>query len=608
MHRSILLITAIFVLSNIDASSYKLVNSNKPRDQFSCPVECRCKPENNVDFSTTCNQGGLDDNGLARVLVSIPKQSTVIRISAPFNRPNNFSLTQDFVKFKYLKKLTLKNAHLPSLGRRTFESLENLQWLQFPYNNIDFLSPETFLDLDNLEILDLGHNRLKMNMLPSGTFHHLKNLKILDLSGNGIETFAPNLFSGLKKLHTLHLSGNPLYNAFDFDLFQDLPSLESVLLDHCSLNFVPIDAFKANPKLHSISLAHNRLNIGSLKNFLQNHPNMQFLDLTDTGLSNPSEVLQFTPKIRRLNLANNARKYDKARFTTTLYNNMPNLTHLNVSGNFLTESDILEMTSSFSDQLLSLDISHNPIGEFTPNFTQSFPNLRELFARNIDLVTMTNIFPFPGLQLLDLSHNHLMKIPENLVAEFERLKSIDISHNQLSSLPKNFANLFDDKKRLISNPTIILNDNPWQCSCDLMSILTKYIHQSSMSSDCQKIHVENLTCFWPKSGQQRQSIAEMTEKSVLDCSRRQFDASTWFARQSELTLMLVGLGGLALASMLVMAMFYSYCTPRASYLTNEEKAALSVSSGSGLEGGATTSSMTSSPDETSMCKQTELIF
>nr|KAG5685846.1 hypothetical protein BaRGS_014306 [Batillaria attramentaria] len=139
--------------------------------------------------------------------------------------------------------------------------------------------------------------------------------------------------------------------------------------------------------------------------------------------------------------------------------------------------------------LRSLDLSFNQIDKMEPGMFQALSSLRflhltgnqhrflpaqlfkglkdllELYLGSLRLAAITpDLFTgLDGLWMLDLSDNDLDEIPVEFASGtvFSQLKVLDLSFNRLTELPGALEPLLHDVGR------IILEDNPWHCSCGL---------------------------------------------------------------------------------------------------------------------------------------------
>lgn len=99
--------------------------------------------------------------------------------------------------------------------------------LDISYNNVWYLEPRCFENLQELRFLDLGHNQL--SALPPYIFSSLSKLESLDLSDNQLKTVKSYMFVGLINLKKLNLSDNAGLGVASKESL-GLPQLEELYL------------------------------------------------------------------------------------------------------------------------------------------------------------------------------------------------------------------------------------------------------------------------------------------------------------------------------------------------------------------------------------------
>lgn len=55
-----------------------------------CPKLCECELQSDHTIAVYCNRGGINDTVFYKILESASDRTSLLEISAPFNRPNNF--------------------------------------------------------------------------------------------------------------------------------------------------------------------------------------------------------------------------------------------------------------------------------------------------------------------------------------------------------------------------------------------------------------------------------------------------------------------------------------------------------------------------------------
>ncbi|KAJ4916527.1 receptor like protein 24 [Raphanus sativus] len=343
--------------------------------------------------------------------------------------------------------------------------------------SIDF--PNNSSTPSRLEYLYLGHNHFEGNIIEP--ISKLINLKLLDLSF--LNTSYPidvSLFSPLKYLLHLDLSGNKISPA-SLDTNLDIPiNLEILLLQGCGINEFP-NILKFLDKLENIDISGNVIE-GKVPEWLWKLPRLNTVFLSNNsfrGFQGPVDVLvnssvknlfveqnYFEGAIPILPLSINVFSALDNRFTGSIplsicnyksltllrlpYNNLSgpipqclsNLTFVNLRKNNLEGSipDAFYISSS----LRSLDVGHNRL---TGKLPRSLQNCSSLEFLVVDHNRIKDEFPFwlkalPNLQVLILSSNKFygsISPPNQGPLGFPELRIFEISDNKFTgSLPPTY--------------------------------------------------------------------------------------------------------------------------------------------------------------------------
>jgi len=188
------------------------------------------------------------------------------------------TLPLEIERFQMLLTLEISNNQIVQLPRE-ISTLKNLRYLLAKNNCLDDLSlPKELEDLKQLEIINLGGNRLKQ--FPYQLFQ-LFNLKEIYLGSNQI-SLLPDLFQTLNKVEVLYLGGNQITNAPDsIGLMQNLIVLN---LSGNHLRTLP-SSISRLPRLKSLSLHNNQ--------FSALPPDIIRLNLQELSLRNNPLVVRF---------------------------------------------------------------------------------------------------------------------------------------------------------------------------------------------------------------------------------------------------------------------------------------------------------------------------
>ena len=158
-----------------------------------------------------------------------------------------------------------------------------------------------FLDLGNLEKLDLSHN--KLNRIPVGYFDSLRNLKALAIVKSGVRTIEDGAFIGCLHLEELWLYDNPL-GQVSRRVLSDVPTLLRLALGMSELKLLPEDLFQDLVNIKTIDLTGNRLR--SLPaHIFAGLVNLKNVDLEENQLERLPETLFEGLRLNWIGLHNN---------------------------------------------------------------------------------------------------------------------------------------------------------------------------------------------------------------------------------------------------------------------------------------------------------------
>lgn len=274
---------------------------------------------------------------------------------------------------------------------------------------------EAFLeDLPSLTTLSLAENPVKSVQRPVSD-----KLRWLDLSNCQINYLNPDAFQGLPNLEELRLANNPTlvystrYDTLTHDNLKKLdvarcnldrpglhglPSLTHVKLSRNLIRILPDRIFAKNKELVQLSLNANRLDELNRSSF--------------AGLI----------KLEVLDLSSNAlQEIHTASFLENI-----ELRLLNLSYNGLFEFPNLTTATTV------LDVSSNMIYNFRNNVLRDMPRIKTLDLNNNRLENIPNDLESLSLKVLLLWKNKLTGLTNRSLAKLPALRILDLSGNRLA--------------------------------------------------------------------------------------------------------------------------------------------------------------------------------
>ncbi|GFQ95371.1 toll-like receptor Tollo [Trichonephila clavata] len=405
------LIVLIFLLQCVAASSV----------MYSAPQECKWALISGSDVSLTCTPKTLVGTGSFVTNFSMIQSdhTTVLNILCESWFFESTLAPMALSHLRYLKALHVQQCKLRELPMDAFAGLNELrnlsirtmndEWGEFPLS----LQPDSFDNLNQLEALDLGHNKLEK--ISDEMICHLGSLKILNLTHNDLTstiTFSNN-------------SGSKIFKHC-------MSSLSELDLSHNKISAITKKDLQNFKRLRLLNLAHNDifdLDPAVFTNFAK----LQIVDLSDNEVVNiPARIFQDSPDIRELYLYNNS----IVNVPPDLFNGLQQLVILNLSFNKISSSSFGPETFVDLIRLVILDLSRNKINFINNTLFQSQYSLQMLFLSHneIDIIAENSFSSLYNLYTLDLSYNRLKYLDIFTLNGLYVLSDLKLSHNSIYSM------------------------------------------------------------------------------------------------------------------------------------------------------------------------------
>ncbi|XP_077253560.1 uncharacterized protein LOC143892669 isoform X2 [Tasmannia lanceolata] len=357
-----------------------------------------------------------------------------------------------------------------------FAQFEELELLNLAWNQIGgWVMPEGFTQMNNLEILKLGLNRLNESSNSLQGLCGLTKLRSLDLDYNNLDDGAipPCLLSSSSPLEELFLYGNNLKGNLpglcslnrlqELDLGQNylddqnLPSclhnLSSLeLLDLSENNFRnPFGISAGLCKLSNLVTLNLKMNSieGNIHPCLADMHYLQSLDLSYNNISGeiPSFIFNNLAMIETIYLSNNQ---FMGLFSFSIFANLSKLSYVDLSNNVQLEVETEYPRWVPTFQLLWLLLENCNLNQRSTSSVPTFiSNQHRLYSLQLDLNSLKGAFPSwllyntTSLRVLSLRGNQFEgSIPQSPHNTSSIVSFLDISENNLSgSLPTNIGTL-----------------------------------------------------------------------------------------------------------------------------------------------------------------------
>ncbi|KAI8508174.1 PREDICTED: LOW QUALITY PROTEIN: leucine-rich repeat and immunoglobulin-like domain-containing nogo receptor-interacting protein 2 [Branchiostoma belcheri] len=391
-----------------------------------------------------------------------------------------------------------------SCKRTKFRSIpggipHNTKQLNLQTNGLKEIPAKTFLDFPQLETLNLNDN--KIQMLANGAFQGLSRLQELKLSGNNLQLVLRGAFRGLQNVTRLDLDRNKLVVLLDHS-FSGMNNLGYLDLGENQIIFIGDKAFKGLSKLKNLYLMRCRFTkMSYMTKALRYLPSLEFLRMQSFPIDFlPENAFPSLPYLKSLDLG----LWRSLRAIHPQAFNGLNITVLNLNNGNLTNIPTRAL--------------------------QKLSRLKELhLSRNdIRVIRANDFLGMDKLEMLVLTHMQLEVIQEFAFTSLNNLRRLDLSNNNLKMLRRTSFGL----KKLPDK--MILDNNLWNCNCDLKWILTSY-NAGDVSVICDsptswrgadilkfirkptampKNYTELMTCAGPKLVMQRRAISVTAGQDV----------------------------------------------------------------------------------------------
>jgi Leucine-rich repeat (LRR) protein len=245
--------------------------------------------------------------------------------------------------------------------------------------------------------IDLSRNQL--SVVQTNEFLEVVNVEILNLNHNQLKTLQDNAFTGLRKLLVLTLEDNQLSQVPAF-AFAYLPELRMINLRKNYFEIFYAQTFANARKLKVLFLAYNKIKTikaGSLDSGVQE------LFLGGNQLASIEELKNFK-NLTTVNLSENP----KLKLTNRSFEGWHSLKHLFIDNIDLKGSEKLSNVLSSTQVLQILSISDNGLEKLT---IADFPKLSNLVSLQINGNRLTEFdygqlkVKFPKLQQIAIAGN-----------------------------------------------------------------------------------------------------------------------------------------------------------------------------------------------------------
>ena len=259
-----------------------------------------------------------------------------------------------------------------------------------------------------------------LTTVPSGVFDDLTSLETLVLSPGSLTSLPADLFDNLSHLKHLELDYNEDLTSLPAGIFDNLTNLETLDLSITGLTSLPAGV-------------------------LDNLTNLQKLRFTSSPLATlPGGVFDELASLKHLDLRAN----DLASLPAGVFNNLANLEYLNLVSN-----DLTALPAAAFAGLSNLEELYLQYNDLTSLPADGFGKLYRLDHLHLEYNELTalpdGVFDdLTSLETLKLRDNNLSALPDAIFDNLDDLRHLDLAYNDLTSLPDGVFDNLDDLQQL----------------------------------------------------------------------------------------------------------------------------------------------------------------
>ncbi|XP_035248922.1 SLIT and NTRK-like protein 6 [Anguilla anguilla] len=531
----------VLIFSFIIAASSQSV---QPSSRGSCDTLCACEEKDGV-LHINCEARNISKLSQVQVPSDLPfnlnlYKNDLVELNA-----------EDLEGLRNAISLHLGANSIQELEPGVFSALSSLKKLHINSNFLVMLKEDTFQGLGNLEFLQADTNFIRV--VEPGAFSKLIRLKVLILNDNSIEFLPTNIFRFVPLTH-LDLRGNRLQSLPYVGFLEHVGRIIELLLEDnawvCDCEILPlkiwVESMRSQAGIGEVVCNSPPYLKGSLLSKVKK--DVLCPSHTDIDLEEPSKSLDLvvTPSTKLVQIPKVMDAKDDAKIPTPAHNPVAFCTErcscyshptagllvhcqdrgiqriselgllqqsprkLILTGNMIQRLlqydfvvyESLELLNLANNQIdyvdnetfLSLDhlkrlyLNGNRLDHLSPGMFTGLHNLEYLYLEYnaIKEILPGTFNPMPNLKLLSLNNNFLQTLPLQIFHNVP-LATLNLRKNQFLHLA--VSNLLD---QLNSLEKIYLEDNPWDCSCDLVS-LKQWVEKLA-----KDIVVGTILCHMPR--------------------------------------------------------------------------------------------------------------
>ncbi|XP_005987154.1 toll-like receptor 9 [Latimeria chalumnae] len=341
--------------------------------------------------------------------------------------------------------------------------------------NGQLLSVEKGMGLDLSEINDDEVRNSKVGKIKEAPWYSaIKpscNLT-LDLQKNNLVFIKPDMFKELERVECLKLSFNSISQPVNGSQFTNLVNVKHLDLSHNRIDLYYGSAFRELPNLEHLDLSSNSYHfslkgLGHQLTFIRRMHSLRYLSLANNKIADRITKMLESDSLNFLDFSRNRLDimWQPGRnMYIMFFHRLTNLTLLDISRNFLKQIPAKAL-DYFPRMLRALFINNNHLTSFNWTQLSNFKNLEILDLRGNYLTILAKSPSIPSASIihkLDLSDNRIYKIYRQFFDKAHRLTHLNLSHNSLQTIDE-----ISIPYRLLKElKNLDIRGNPMLCTCD----------------------------------------------------------------------------------------------------------------------------------------------
>ena len=342
--------------------------------------------------------------------------------------------TQSFFDLEILEVVDLSDNQISTISNGAFDRIPHLKTLHLQKNKLSSYKGDIYSGISNdteLEYLDLSDNEMAYLYPESFQFH--PRLKWVSFAMNRFSFFPTQFIKNLQQLEYLNLEKNQIKSLDDND-FANMSNLRRLKLANNEIESISETAFQNSSQLQFIDISNNK--ISKLKSDLFNGILRLQLDASHNQISSIPDTLFEKRKVFRLESLDLSHNLFTEIPVNVLTHQYFSLETLKISHNNI---KVIPSDANILVNVKEMDLSFNPLTTDSINNVLNEPKtVRDLNMAGTG-ISKVPVLETPFLLRLNLSHNSIKLINDDILHKAKLLQSLDISHNELPNLSSGLA-------------------------------------------------------------------------------------------------------------------------------------------------------------------------